>query len=132
MMPVSIRAITGLNDSLVVWFAGAGQKRGSAVAPAMALEMLYAALAEDFDSALLYGEPGCEKSTLALKFAWRTQGAFDAVVFQLCGQRPVAEIAAELAMKLKLGLETRPPEEQIAAAKAWLAECRALLVLDDI
>jgi hypothetical protein len=28
---------------------------------------------------------------LALKFAWQTQGAFDAVVFQLCGQRPVAE-----------------------------------------
>jgi hypothetical protein len=54
------------------------------------------------------------------------------VVFQLCGQRSVAEIAAELARKLKLGLETRPPEEQIAAAKAWLAERRALLVLDDI
>ena len=83
-------------------------------------------------SALLHGEPGCGKSTLALKFAWQTQGAFDAVVFQLCGQRPVAEIAAELATKLKLGLETRPPEEQIAAAKAWLAERRALLVLDDI
>ena len=49
--------------------------------------------------ALLYGEPGCGKSTLALKFVWQTQGAFDAVVFQLCGQRPVAEIAAELATK---------------------------------
>jgi hypothetical protein len=34
--------------------------------------------------------------------------------------------------KLKLGLETKPPEEQIAADKAWLAERRALLVLDDI
>ena len=54
------------------------------------------------------------------------------MVFQLCGQRPVAEIAAELAEKLKLGLETRPPEEQIAGAKAWLAERQALLVLDDI
>jgi len=94
--------------------------------------MLFAALAENPDSALLYGEPGCGKSTLALKFAWQTQGAFDAVVFQLCGQRPVAEIAAELATKLKLGLETKPPEEQIAAAKAWLAGRRALLVLDDI
>jgi NB-ARC domain len=95
-------------------------------------EMLYAALAEEADSALLYGEPGCGKSTVALKFAWQTQGAFDAVVFQLCGQRPIAAIMAELAAKLKLGLETRPPEEQIAAAKAWLAERRALLVLDDI
>jgi hypothetical protein len=96
------------------------------------LELLYATLAEDPVSALLHGEPGCGKSTLALKFAWQTQGAFDAVVFQLCGQRPVAEIAAEITAKLKLGLETKPPEEQIAAAKAWLAERRSLLVLDDI
>jgi len=102
------------------------------VGRAEALEMLYAALKEEVGNALLYGEPGCGKSTLALKFAWQMQGAFDAVVFQLCGQRPVAEIAAELAAKLKLGLETKPPEEQIAAAKAWLAERRALLVLDDI
>jgi len=103
------------------------------VGRAETLEMLYAALAEDDPgSALLRGEPGCGKSTLALKFAWQTQGAFDVVVFQLCGQRPVAEIAAELAAKLKLGLETRPPEQQIAAAKAWLAGRRALLLLDDI
>jgi hypothetical protein len=54
------------------------------------------------------------------------------VVFQLCGQRPIAEIAAELAAKLKLGLETKPPEEQIAAANVWLGERRALLMLDDI
>jgi hypothetical protein len=97
-----------------------------------ALEMLYALLAEEVGSALLYGEPGCGKSTIALKFAWQIRGAFDAVVFQLCSQRPVAEIAAEIATKLKLGVETRSPEEQITAAKAWLAERRALLVLDDI
>ena len=96
------------------------------------LEMLYAALAENPGSALLHGEPGCGKSTLALKFAWVGQGAFDAVVFQLCGQRPVAEVAGELAAKLKLGVETKPPEEQIAAVKAWLGGRRALLVLDDI
>jgi hypothetical protein len=41
-------------------------------------------------------------------------------------------VGAELSTKLKLGLETRPPEEQMAAAKAWLAERRTLLVLDDI
>ena len=43
--------------------------------------MLYAALVEKQGSALLHGESGCGKSTLALKFAWQTQGAFDAVVF---------------------------------------------------
>src|SRR6202162_871967 len=102
------------------------------VSRAEVLEMLYAALKEEVGNALLHGEPGCGKSTLALKFAWQTQGAFDAVVFQLCGQRPIAEIAAEIAAKLKLGVETKPPEEQIAAAKAWLAGRRALLVLDDI
>ena len=60
------------------------------VGRAEALETLYAVLAEDDPgSALLYGEPGCGKSTLALKFAWQTQEAFDAVVFQLCGQRSV-------------------------------------------
>ena len=89
-------------------------------------------LVEDPAGALLYGELGCGKSTLVLTFAWQPQGAFDAVVFQLCGQRTLAEIAAELTTKLKLGLESKPPEEQIAAAKAWLAERRALLILDDI
>jgi KaiC/GvpD/RAD55 family RecA-like ATPase len=84
--------------------------------------MLSGTLAENPGSALLYGEPGCGKSTLALKFACQTQGAFDAVVFQLCGQRSVAEIAAELARKLKLGFETRPHEEHIAAIKAWQTE----------
>ena len=69
--------------------------------------MLSGTLAENPGSALLYGEPGCGKSTLALKFACRHR-EFDAVVFQLCGQRSVAEIAAELARKLKLGFETRP------------------------
>ena len=102
------------------------------VGRAEALEMLYAALVEKQGRALLYGEPGSGKSTLALKFAWVGQGAFDAVVFQPCGQRPVAEVAAELAAKLKLGVETRPPEEQIATTKAWLVGRRALLVLDDI
>jgi tetratricopeptide (TPR) repeat protein len=102
------------------------------VGRAEAFETLYATLVEKQGRALLHGKPGCGKSTLALKFAWHTQGAFDAVVSQFCGQRPVDAVAAELAAKLSLGVETRPPEEQIAAVKAWLAERRALLVLDDI
>jgi hypothetical protein len=68
------------------------------------IEMLYTVLVEKHGKTLLYGEPGCGKATLALKFAWQTQGAFDAVVYQFCGQRPVAEITAELATKLRLGL----------------------------
>jgi TIR domain/NB-ARC domain len=102
------------------------------VGRAESLEAVHTVVVEKLDKALLHGEPGCGKSTLALKFAWQTQGAFDAVVFQLCGQRPVTEIAAELAAKLNLGVENRPPEEQIAAAKTWLAGRRTLLVLDDI
>ena len=102
------------------------------VGRAEALEALYTSLVEKQDKALLYGEPGCGKSMLALKLAWQTQGAFDAVVYQFCGQRPVAEIAAELAAKLQLGLDTMPPEGHIAVAKKWLTRRRALLVLDDI
>jgi tetratricopeptide (TPR) repeat protein len=101
------------------------------VGRAQALEELYAMLVQEQDIALLHGEPGSGKSTLALKFAWQTQGEFDAVVFQVCDQRPVETIAAELTAKLKLGVEARPPEEQIAAAKEWLSQRRALLVLDD-
>jgi hypothetical protein len=33
-------------------------------------------LADNPGSALLHGEPGCGKSTLALKFAWVGQSAF--------------------------------------------------------
>ena len=102
------------------------------VGRAEALEKLYALVVEKQGRALVHGEPGSGKSTLALKFAWVGQGTFDAVVFQVCGQRPVAEVVAELAAKLKLGVETRPPQEQIAAAKGWLAQRRTLLVLDDI
>jgi hypothetical protein len=41
---------------------------------AVVLEELYGMLVEERgDSALLYGEPGCGKSTLAFKFAWQTR-----------------------------------------------------------
>src|SRR5208337_1973204 len=62
------------------------------VGRAEALGKLYALVVEKQGRALLHGEPGSGKSTLALKLAWQTQGAFDALVFQLCGQRPVAAI----------------------------------------
>jgi hypothetical protein len=84
------------------------------VGRAEALEMLYATLVRIRAARCSTATPAAASPTLALKSAWQTQGAFDAVVFQLCGQRPVAEIATELAAKFKLGLETKPPEEQIA------------------
>jgi hypothetical protein len=102
------------------------------VGRADALEKLYAVLVEGQDSALLRGEPAAGSPRSRSSLPGRRRGAFEAVVFQLCGQRPVAEIAAEISAKLKLGVEKRPPEEQIAAAKEWLAQHRALLVLDDI
>ncbi|HTQ58086.1 MAG TPA: TIR domain-containing protein [Bryobacteraceae bacterium] len=82
---------------------------------------------------LLHGEPGSGKSTLALKFAWQARDAFDAVVFQTCGQRPAEEIAVELAGRLKLEeVRAAAPEAQLAAARTWLRERLSLLVLDDV
>src|SRR5271157_1629951 len=69
---------------------------------------------------------------LALKFAWEAQKDFDAVVFQTCGDRSIDAITAELAERLPIDVKTRPPEEQRAAAKAWLRERQSLLVLDDV
>jgi tetratricopeptide (TPR) repeat protein len=81
---------------------------------------------------LLYGEPGTGKSMLALRYAWEAQKDFDAVIFQTCGQRPLDAITAELAERLPIDVKTRPPEEQRAAAKAWLRQRQSLLVLDDV
>src|SRR5271166_6600486 len=85
---------------------------------------------------LLHGEPGAGKSTLALRFAWEAQKDFDAVVFQRCGHRSVAEIAGELANKLRRPLGEQvvqlPPEEKLKAAAEWLRARPSLLVLDDV
>ena len=81
---------------------------------------------------LLHGEPGAGKSTLALRFAWEAQKDFDAVIFQLCGQRPLDAITAELVERLPIDVKTRPPNEQRTQAKAWLRERQSLLVLDDV
>lgn len=97
------------------------------------LERLRAALVEQPGVFLLHGEPGSGKSTLALKFAWKAQAAFDAVVFQTCGRRSAEEIAVELAGRLKLeNVRAAPPEVQLEAAQNWLRERLSLLVLDDV
>ncbi len=96
------------------------------------LERLRDTLTAEPEVFLLYGEPGAGKSMLALRYAWEAQKDFDAVIFQTCGQRPLDAITAELAERLPIDVKTRPPEEQRAAAKAWLRERQSLLVLDDV
>ncbi len=96
------------------------------------LEHLNTVLVEEKGKFLLWGGPGSGKSTIALKFAWRAQGAFDAVVFQHCGERPVEEISSELAERLGLDLGQLPTEKKITEIKEWLCQRRTLLVLDDI
>jgi hypothetical protein len=97
------------------------------------LEPLQSALVEQPGVFLLRGDPGFGKSTLALKFAWKAQAAFDAVVFQTCGQRTADEIAVELAGRLKLeSVWAAPPEVQLEAAQDWLRERLSLLALDDV
>ena len=97
------------------------------------LDRLQTALVEQPGVFLLHGEPGSGKSTLALKFAWKAQAGFDAVVFQTCGQRTAEEIAVELAGRLKLeDVRAKPPEVQLEAAQNWLRERLSLLVLDDV
>ena len=96
------------------------------------LERLRDTLTAEPEVFLLYGEPGAGKSMLALRYAWEAQKDFDAVIFQTCGQRPLDAITAELAERLPIDVKTRPPEEQRAAAKAWLRQRQSLLVLDDV
>ena len=97
-----------------------------------AVNNLRAAFAKGPSVYLLHGEPGCGKSTLALKFAWEMQRDFDAVVFQTCGPRSATQIGADLAARLNLDTKGQPPEQQLAAAKQWLAARQSLLVLDDV
>lgn len=96
------------------------------------LEQLQTALVEEQGKFLLWGEAGSGKSMLALKFAWRAQGAFDAVVFQHCGQRSAEEIGVELAGRIGLDVKELAPDQQIAEAKRWLSARRTLFLLDDI
>jgi tetratricopeptide (TPR) repeat protein len=81
---------------------------------------------------LLFGGPGTGKSTLALQFAWEAQKDFDAVIFQICGQRPLDVITAELVERLPIEVKTLPPDQQRKAAKDWLRQRQSLLILDDV
>jgi hypothetical protein len=96
------------------------------VGRAEALEELYAMLVEQ-DRALLYGEPGCGKPTLALKFAWQTQGAFDAAVFQLFNSvdnAPSPRSQRSLSWALRLVRpRSRLPPLQSGLANAGLCRC---------
>jgi tetratricopeptide (TPR) repeat protein len=96
------------------------------------LARLQDTLAAEPSTFLLHGEPGTGKSTLALRFAWDAQKDFDAVIFQSCGQRGVAEITAELADRLPIETKALPPEEKLKQSRQWLRDRQSLLVLDDV
>jgi hypothetical protein len=99
------------------------------------LNKLRSALVDESGLFLLSGEPGAGKSTLALMFTYESQKDFDAVVHQVCGDRPVEIIVAELADQLRgpLGDSTKlSPHQKVQAIKQWLRDRRSLLVLDDI
>ena len=81
---------------------------------------------------LLHGEPGAGKSTLALQFAWEAQKDFDAVIFQICGRRPLDVITAELVERLPIDVKTLAPDKQRDEARKWLRQRQSLLILDDV
>jgi len=81
---------------------------------------------------LIFGKSGCGKSTLAKMFASQHRDRFSVTIFQVCGQRPTEEIAAELAKQLELGLGTESPAQQVERIKSILAKQRSLLILDDV
>ena len=65
------------------------------------LNKLRSALVDESGLFLLSGEPGAGKSTLALMFTYESQKDFDAVVHQVCGDRSVETIVAELVDQLR-------------------------------
>jgi len=95
-------------------------------------EQLHRELVEQPGRVLLHGEPGNGKSTLALEFAWRVRGAFEAVVFLTCGERETELVAADLAEKVKPEWMPLEPGERLKTVKHWLAGRRTLVVLDDV
>ncbi|MBM3786518.1 MAG: hypothetical protein FJW30_19340 [Acidobacteria bacterium] len=82
--------------------------------------------------ALLYGEPGTGKSTIAEHAAWMFADSFENVVFQACGDRPVAVIADELLRRLGVDTSTLAPDAKAGAVRARLAGRSLLLILDDV
>ncbi|MGA2905644.1 MAG: TIR domain-containing protein [Candidatus Korobacteraceae bacterium] len=98
----------------------------------LSLEKLRTTFEEEPRAFLLFGEPGAGKSTLALRFAWNAQKDYDAVIFQLCGQRPLDAITADLIDRLPIDVKACSPKEQRVRASEWLLERQSLLVLDDV
>lgn len=81
---------------------------------------------------LIHGEPGTGKSTVAIQLAWELQDRFEDLVYQDCGDRPVVEIAGELARRLGLDLGAVEPTRFAETALSWFSGRKALLILDDV
>lgn len=97
------------------------------------LDSLANALVPEPAIILLHGQPGCGKSTLALKFAWNARSSFENVVFQICGQRTAPEIAFELATRLNLDQARSASTDALFRAIHDRLRARpSLLILDDV
>ncbi|MCB9512694.1 MAG: tetratricopeptide repeat protein, partial [Deferribacteres bacterium] len=54
------------------------------------------------------------------------------ILFQFCGDNPLDSIVSELGDKVGLALGDLPPERALTSLKSHFAQCRCLLILDDV
>ena len=83
----------------------------------------------------VHGMGGIGKSTLANHFTHlpEVRQHFSAgILFQFCGDNPLDSIVSELGDKVGLALGDLPPERALTSLKSHFAQCRCLLILDDV
>ena len=94
------------------------------------IESLGKLVADTPGTAVLAGPPGCGKTTVALEFARRHEGEFDAVFWLTCGSRTAPSLAGDLAAQLGVRLD-RDLETNLHELRRLCSRHRCLLILDD-
>lgn len=94
------------------------------------LETLAVLLADSPGVAAIQAPAGAGKTALALEFARRHGGEFDAELWLTCGSRGAAALAGDLAAQLGVQLD-RDLESNLNELRRLCAQHRCLLVLDD-